>query len=417
MKIAIVTGLFPLLSESFVLNHVTGLIEDDHDVTIFSNGIPAGKLHPDFGRYNLTARMAQPSIPSLAQRWTRAPGTAWRLGLRQTLACLSPLRNGFGAFSLKGLYTIRDIARGDFDLIHCHFGQNGLAMLGVREMTQTPVVTSFHGGDLRLFGAFGGIIYRQLFRRGDAFVANTRYTGRCLERLGCPHERIACIPTILNDVAEPRQVDILSADPVRLITVARLEAIKGIQYGLHAVRVLLDRGYRVQYTIVGDGRCRAALQRLVRELAIEPQVTFTGWLDHVEVYREYAASDVLILPSIRATPRSVEETQGMVIQEAQLHGLAVVASRVGGVPEGVDGGQVGLLFEPADASDLARQLARLLDDRAFTRRIAAAGRAYCLAHYSKRAVIGRLIDLYRTLLQDKRSSGIAAPHESPRVRL
>ncbi len=164
MKIAIVTGTFPSLSESFVLNHVTGLLDEGHDVQVFSNGLPRGRLHPDFDRYGLRERM-QNEIPRLAGRWMGLPAMLLRLHARQISACLNPLRHGVGAFSLKALYSVRGLVNQNFDLIHCHFGQNGLAMLSVKDLVGIPLVTSFHGGDLRLFGRFSPAIYHRLFCR------------------------------------------------------------------------------------------------------------------------------------------------------------------------------------------------------------------------------------------------------------
>ena len=73
MKIAIVTGTFPSLSESFVLNHVTGLLDEGHDVQVFSNGLPRGRLHPDFDRYGLRERCKTrfPGLP--ADGWDCPP--------------------------------------------------------------------------------------------------------------------------------------------------------------------------------------------------------------------------------------------------------------------------------------------------------------------------------------------------------
>ena len=88
-----------------------------------------------------------------------------RLHARQISACLNPLRHGVGAFSLKALYSVRGLVNQNFDLIHCHFGQNGLAMLSVKDLVGIPLVTSFHGGDLRLFGRFSPAIYHRLFCR------------------------------------------------------------------------------------------------------------------------------------------------------------------------------------------------------------------------------------------------------------
>jgi colanic acid/amylovoran biosynthesis glycosyltransferase len=397
MKIAIVTGTFPALSESFVLNHVVGLIQAGHEVQVFSNGSSGGKVHPDFGRYHIAQRMSHPDIPRFAKRWARLPALLCRSAGQPVFPCLRVLRDGLGVLSLKAPYVIAGLADQHFDLLHCHFGQNGLALVCLRNALRIPLVTSFHGGDLRLFGRFSGRLYRKLFRAGDAFVANSGHTAVTLQRMGCPPEKIVQIPALTKDDFVPRTRPVLSAETARLLSVARLEEMKGIQHCLQAVRQLHSRGYPLRYTVVGDGSYRAELERLARRLEIAQLVDFTGWKDQQEVYQEYARSDIFILPSITGKHGSVE-AQGLVIQEAQLHGLPVVASRSGGISEGVAAGAAGLLFQPGDPADLACQISKLLDDRPWARRIGAAGEEHRRTHYSCAVLMDRLLELYRSLI-------------------
>jgi len=395
------------MDETFILNHVTGLIEDGHEVAVFSNGLPGGQRHPDFDRFEVAKKMFHPDIPRLWKRWAQMPWMLLRMSPRRSLRCLNPVRYGTGVLSLKALYAVRGILEQRFDLIHCHFGQNGAAMLPLKELARIPMVTSFHGSDVRAFARFSAAAYKALFRLGDAFVVNSRYTGGCLEAMGCAPGKITEIPAMSRGSATPRSCPIFSSDTVRLLTVARLDDAKGIQHGLHAVRRLAARGYRVRYTIIGDGPHRAALESLAKELNIEHLVEFAGWKNQDDVFREYGRNDIFVLPSVPGRWGRAE-AQGLVIQEAQLHGLPVVGSRIGGVPQGVDEGKAGLLFEPGNSADLGEQVSRLIDDRVFAERIAAAGQEYCLAHYSKPALIARMVALYRLLVTDRKPGNKAA---------
>jgi GT2 family glycosyltransferase/glycosyltransferase involved in cell wall biosynthesis len=87
-----------------------------------------------------------------------------------------------------------------------------------------------------------------------------------------------------------------------------------------------------------------------------PAITRHGPIAHAEVPRVFASLDALVFPSVW------EETSGIGAREALAAGVPVVASRIGGIPETVRHDVNGLLFEPGDAADLARQIRRLVDE-------------------------------------------------------
>ena len=396
MKIAVVAGTFPALSETFVLNHITGLMDAGHEVRIFASSPPEGQTHVDFFRYHLEDRTYSPYIPRILNRYVHLLGTLRHLHRKEAFCCLNPFRHGIGVLSLKAPYVCRGLADGRFNVVHCHFGQNGLALACLRDIFKAPLVTSFHGGDLVMFGRLAPRVYRGLFREGDAFVANSGYTKECLLKMGCPGRKIICIPACLNDTAVTPREKLFDSNTVRILTVARLIEAKGVQYCLHAVKLLRDEGYHLRYTVVGDGPYRQELELLAAKLEMLEVVAFAGAMQKEDVYRQYTSSDIFVLPSVRGK-RGWVEAQGLVIHEAQLHGVPVVASRIGGIPESVNNGEAGLLCEPADPADLAKKIRRLIDDRAFAENIAKAGTEYCRAKYSKNVCISRLVQLYKSL--------------------
>jgi glycosyltransferase involved in cell wall biosynthesis len=104
---------------------------------------------------------------------------------------------------------------------------------------------------------------------------------------------------------------------------------------------------------------------------MDGRVRFPGPQAEADLARSYAAADVLLLPS-RA------ETYGMVIAEALAHGLPVIATEVGGVPEalgrGADGTRPGLLVPPGDPASLCEALRSWLEDAGLRIRLRAAAR-------------------------------------------
>jgi glycosyltransferase involved in cell wall biosynthesis len=185
-------------------------------------------------------------------------------------------------------------------------------------------------------------------------------------------------------------------DGLRLLTVGRLSYFKGIDVLL---RALVDVP-AANLTIIGDGECRAALERLARELAIQARVAFAGRIDMdgagaATIAEAYAQCDVFCLPS---TDRA--ESFGLVLLEAMRAQRAVVASAIPGSGVGyvVRDGETGLLVPPGDAAALAGALRRLGDDAALRERLAAAGRRRWQAEFTLERSAEQVLQLYRSLV-------------------
>jgi glycosyltransferase involved in cell wall biosynthesis len=140
----------------------------------------------------------------------------------------------------------------------------------------------------------------------------------------------------------------------RLLCVGALAEKKGHVHLLEAL-ALVRRERDVTLEIVGDGELREELERLTKELGLGGVVRFHGALSREEVAELMRACDLFVLPSLF-------ENLPVVLIEAMASGLPAVATRVGGVPELVDG-QAGLLVPPEDPEALARAIAEALESR------------------------------------------------------
>lgn len=120
-------------------------------------------------------------------------------------------------------------------------------------------------------------------------------------------------------------------------------------------------------------------------------VEVAGRVPLAEISGLLLRSSVLALPSLR-------EPQGVNVIEALMHGIPVVASRIGALPEMVDDGKIGRIVPPNDAPALAAALIKLLSDPALCRRYGEAGRESALARYSSEVVSRNMGDAIREAL-------------------
>jgi colanic acid/amylovoran biosynthesis glycosyltransferase len=386
MRIAVVLDTFPELSETFLLHHITALLDGGHDVSIFAERpVTPTPVHQDVTRYDLLSRTTYLERQPLSRRQVvRVPrAVASGVGQRGTLRVMNPVRYGTGVMRLRALHALRAFSNRQFDLLHCHYAPIGWAYLSYRDVFQVPFVTSFHGEHGKSFGARASWHLRHLFAQGDAFIANSTYIRDAIRAIGAPAERLHIIPAPVNDVDThftARSLPVDGSRELQLLAVCRLDAAKGVSVAMRAVAALRAKGLGVHLQVIGDGPHRAHLERERAELNLTQAVTFAGWRTQDAVYAAYRATDVFVHPTL-------QEAQGVVLQEAMLHGLPVVASNTGGVGESLDHGAAGHLVPPNDADALAAAVERVLANPAATQAMAEHAVTYVRARYTKRAVL------------------------------
>jgi glycosyltransferase involved in cell wall biosynthesis len=155
--------------------------------------------------------------------------------------------------------------------------------------------------------------------------------------------------------------------PLHVLSVSRLTRVKGHSVLLEAIAQLVEQGVLVRATIVGDGPTREALESLAADLGVDDRVLFAGAVGHDAIRAHYAAADVFCLTSFA-------EGVPVVLMEAMAMRIPVVASRVMGVGELVEDGKSGILVRPARADLVADALRRLQESTELRRRMGAAGR-------------------------------------------
>ena len=416
MNIAFLVNGFPSISETFIVGQIVGLLERGHNVEIYADRpVPATqKVHADVERYRLiertTYREVTPgaklarirSAASLVLRW------GWRHP-RHILDSVNVLRHGWGAVNLSVLHERCSVryCKSRYDVIHCHFGPNGQRAVELREagMFYGPVITTFHGYDVNLLPRIRGSgLYEVLFKHGDLFTVGSEFMRQRIMSLGAPRDRIVKLPMGVDmswlRCAKRGKV---SGAGFRLLTIARLVEVKGIEYGLRAVALLKNKCPDLRYQIAGNGPLRTKLEALTAKLGLTKTVEFLGDVSQEEVFYLYETAHGFVLPGV-VTDSGEEEGQSVVLIEAQACGLPVIASSVGGIPETVRDGVSGLLVRPRDPVVLASAILWLVEHPEECGRMGRAGRAYVEENYDLEQLRDQLVDIYHTVIEHTRSA-------------
>jgi colanic acid/amylovoran biosynthesis glycosyltransferase len=428
MRIAMFVGTFPVVSETFIVRQIKGLMDLGHEVDLYADtrGELGGPLPSEVAACRLLERTTYMDMPPEAVPWELPirplTGRTWRPGAsKPVLNCVRALQAvphalrcftahprlarrvldraeyGFQAESLSALFRLSGLARreGRYDVLHAHFGPIGNSFRFARELWQAPLLVSFHGYDFctlpRLQGAG---MYRRLFETADLVTVNSRFTRDRVAALGCPAGKLRQLPVGLDfEKFQFRERSRPERNPIRLITVARLVEIKGHEFALRAVQRLHRRHPDLAYDIVGDGPQRARLEALVAELGLQEVVTLHGARDGSFIEGLLAQAHLAVLASVNIDGDA--EGQGLFVQEAQACGLPVVVTQHGALPEGILPGQSGFLVNERDPDALADQLADLIEHSERWPEIGRAGRAFVEARYDIRDLTRQLVELYR----------------------
>ena len=175
-------------------------------------------------------------------------------------------------------------------------------------------------------------------------------------------------------------------DPLRLLSVGRLVEKKGLAVLLAAV-ARLDIPYSLR--IIGDGPEAERLCCAVELLGLTDRVRFCGGRTHADLPDEYAAADIVVVPSIQD---HMGDRDGLpnVVLEAMASARPVVASWIGAIPTAVIHGQTGWLVSPGDPAALADAIRVLGEDAVLRERLGRAGRARAEQDFALRQCTERL---------------------------
>lgn len=311
---------------------------------------------------------------SAAGRLSRVPAEERVDGLRvrhPRFAFVPKVGHGFaGPLYAASLATTALPYQGRVDVVLGAWAYpDGFAAVAIAEMLGVPAVLKLHGSDINVVGNMAGPRRRLAWAlpRASRIVAVSRPLADRAVELGAAPGRIDVVPNGIDkdvfrprDRAEARRALGLPDDRPIVLYVGHLSREKGAHDLLEAFRDL--NGLGATLVLVGDGAgaeaCRALAEKLgvpARFVGAQPHDTIPVWL---------AASDLLALPSWN-------EGMPNVVVEALACGRPVVATKVGGIPDVVQGA-MGTLVPPRDVPALRAALIHTLNTQHDSRAISQA---------------------------------------------
>ena len=291
----------------------------------------------------------------------------------------------------------RSIAAAGVDVVHAHHSHDHwLALLGRPRLSggrRPALVRTFHNLRAVKRGGPAAALYR---RTAAVFAVSHQIETRCHE-VGIAPDRVFWIPGVVDlprfagpaDPAPVRDEFKLGRAPV-IVSVSRLAPNRGHEALLAGFRRLLGAMPEARLLLVGKGETRPKLEQLVADLGLAERVIFTG-------YRERDLPLVLAAADCFALMATGSDESCRAALEAMAAGRAVVARRVGALPETVVHGETGLLLDDDQPEAVASALAAVLADPARARAMGAAGQRRVEETFTPRHSLDIVERVYRSL--------------------
>ena len=306
-------------------------------------------------------------------------------------------------YALALAVALHDTARKhQLDLVHMHYAiPHAASAFLAREMLKherrLKIATTLHGTDITLVGLHPSFhaITRFSILESDGLSAVSEYLrDETVRGFSVPPHRIEVIPNFIDTNVwrpdrEPCHRSKLAPGGDKIVMhISNFRSVKRVE-DVVEIFARIKKRLDARLILVGDGPHRPRALQRAADVGVRDDVLFLG--KHASVDELLPCADLFLLPS-------ESESFGLAALEAMACGAPVVASRVGGVPEVIEDGVSGFLFDVGALDDMAEAGVRLLTDMALHRQVSQAGRQTAEEDFSVTAIVPLYESFYERVL-------------------
>ena len=247
---------------------------------------------------------------------------------------------------LKSTYLCAHILHHRLDWLHFGFGTMVLGKENVAKAIGAKMGVSFRGSDAFIFPIKNPNCYNNIWHKVDKIHVVSKALENRVKELS-KHEEIiiqVIVPAVEVKEHKVLKKEIISAK--KILTIARLHWVKGLEYAIHAMKILDNSGKLYQYDIIGYGAEYEKLLFLIHDLGLQNKVNLLGVKTHLETQKLIKEYDIYLQPSL-------SEGFSNAVLEAQANGLLCIVSAVGGLKENIEDGKTGKLVDAYSAIQIA----------------------------------------------------------------
>lgn len=319
-KIAFVVGVFPAISETWMINQVTNLLDRGFDIDIYAfsaQKVDQRNVSDKFRVYNLSARTIYIGLPeNRFERIIRALPKIIRLLFVSPgilMRVLNVKKYGKDALSLKLLFWSEPLVGKKYDLIHLHDGTIANRFLTIKSIVgiRTKLITSFYGQDVskRFRDHPNEDIYQRLKQESAAFIVMSDFMKNRLVAKGFTESKIRVLPVFGIDVTDyPFKARTLApGEVIQMATVGRFVEKKGFDDILRALAIVKNRtDKKFRCNIIGGGPLEPSLRAMTKQLGLNDIVSYPGYMKIEDIINYFLKMHFYLQPSKTASDGDME---------------------------------------------------------------------------------------------------------------
>lgn len=360
MRILYIRSQFPKLSETFVLDQITTLINRGHDVRIIAQSDPKERIyHKDIDNYKL----------------------------RDRVIYVNKCNDSLGFELTSNL--IRVII--DCEIIHAHFATWATEFADkISQIIDIPYIFTVHAYDL--FKYMSPDKLKRFIHNSKQLITVSKFNLEYITKYIGPsaNKKISIIHSGINiKKFSPTKFKRDEIGKTKILSVGRLVEKKGFQDTINAFANLCKIHNDIELRIIGEGPLQDSLYHAIKQHDLESKILLLGNKTHDEVVIEMNRADIFVLPSITASDGD-REGLPVSILEAQAMELPVVSTYHTGIPEAVKDGVSGFLVPERDIGALTERLDYLIQNKSVRNKMGKEGRLFIERHYNLEKEITKL---------------------------
>jgi len=379
---------FPSQTHVFFWREVNALREQGISVQLFSSRRPSDRAccHPfaDMARRQ-THYVFPPSIIKVLSFAFLNPLKLWRgISYIANLPEVSYLQRvkltSLLACAIELVAYCRNL---DINHVHFHSCANSAHIGAIANIISEISYSLTLHGDLNIYGSHHP---QKMMRAKVVTAVTTPLKKQILDATSIPEDRVPVIHMGVDiDYFKPNPSQKGALAELHVVTVARLNRVKGHVYMLEALAKLKEEGHKIKYSIAGEGTYRPEIEKRIKELKLVDSVAMLGSIGEDDVLRLLQSADVFAL-----TSTGLGEAAPVSVMEAMACGLPTICSIIGGTPDMIEPRKNGFLLNQRDISAITDTLRELIFSPELRDQIGKAARQKAVHCYDYRVVAKQL---------------------------